>query len=66
MGTSGAPGPCDDMPAREAGRPADGIDRYKAMRTGHWHPAKWAEGLAGPMGRSTHRDTNFKLKAVVR
>ena len=56
MGTSGAPDPCDDMPAREAGRPAAGIERYKAIAVRAGHPATWAEGLAGPMGRSTHRD----------
>ena len=58
MVQGGAPDPCDDMPAREAGRPVTGIERYKAIavpvRAGH--PATWAEGLAGPMGRSTHRD----------
>ena len=56
MGTSGAPDPCDDMPAREAGRPVAGIERYKAIAVRAGHPATWAEGLAGPMGRSTHRD----------
>ena len=56
MGTSGAPDPCDDMPAREAGRPVTGIERYKAIAVRAGHPAIWAEGLAGPMGRSTHRD----------
>jgi len=56
MGTSGAPDPCDDMPAREAGRPVTGIERYKAIAVRAGHPATWAEGLAGPMGRSTHRD----------
>ena len=56
MGTSGAPDPCDDMPAREAGSPVTGIERYKAIAVRAGHPAKWAEGLAGPMGRSTHRD----------
>jgi hypothetical protein len=59
MGTSGAPDPCDDMPAREAaaaGRPAAGIERYEAIAVRAGHPAIWAEGLAGPMGRNTHRD----------
>ena len=58
MGTSGAPDPCDDMPAREAGRPAAGHERYKAIAVRAGHPATWAEGLAGPMGRSTHRDAS--------
>jgi hypothetical protein len=58
MGTSGAPDPCDDMPAREAGRPVTGIERYKAIAVRAGHPATWAEGLAGPMGRSTHRDAS--------
>jgi hypothetical protein len=44
------------MPAREAGRPVTGIERYKAIAVRAGHPATWAEGLAGPMGRSTHRD----------
>ena len=58
MGTFGAPDPCDDMSAREAGRPADGIDRYKAIAMRQGHPAIWAEkAAAGPMGRSTHHDS---------
>ena len=48
---------CGDVTAREAGRPVTGIERYKAIAVRAGHPAIWAEGLAGPMGRSTHRDT---------